>query len=487
MNPIVPADFTKKNYSAEAWTYSQVEEFAEQSTRGQKTEVGDEGVIFEDGGWRKKATSFLGLVEYVRSLGASLAYLVSMVTGLRGMWPRFFTEYWQPSMQAIEREVGFDRLSTPRPNGIPNGGYQAWTGTLPNGWTLGGAGAATAQAAARPGAFADEFSVQITAGPAASATLSRSDLAFQPGSVHTLSGFVNINTSTNITIKVTTNSGTDVPQILNLTGGSNGVGAIGWFNFPRPMGYELTFLPNSDATAMTLTLTVVTFNGIAKFSSFSLGPGPMRDADLCIPAPEDLAGVTGDFNIPGKLTVGGLIDPTGLVLNDQASVPGGTPAAGYGTVWVKTDKTLHFTNSDGTDKDLSAAGGTAAWGGISGTLANQTDLQTALDAKAPTANPTFTGTVTIPDGALAIADTSGLQTALDAKQATSEKDAASGYAGLSSASRVTKGCITTDDLIVNIDTKGLVLKDNAGTPHYWRISVSTLGVLSTADLGTSVP
>ena len=31
------------------------------------------------------------------------------------------------------------------------------------------------------------------------------------------------------------------------------------------------------------------------------------------------------------------------------------------------------------------------------------------------ANPVFTGTVTVPDGALAIADTSGLQAALDAK------------------------------------------------------------------------
>lgn len=43
------------------------------------------------------------------------------------------------------------------------------------------------------------------------------------------------------------------------------------------------------------------------------------------------------------------------------------------------------------------------------------------------------------------------------------------------------------DLVLGItsDTKGLVLKDSAG--HYWRISVSTLGVLSTADLGTSIP
>lgn len=40
--------------------------------------------------------------------------------------------------------------------------------------------------------------------------------------------------------------------------------------------------------------------------------------------------------------------------------------------------------------DLSGGGGT--WGSIGGTLSNQTDLQTALDAKAPLASPTFTGT-----------------------------------------------------------------------------------------------
>ena len=59
-------------------------------------------------------------------------------------------------------------------------------------------------------------------------------------------------------------------------------------------------------------------------------------------------------------------------------------------------------------------------------IADTAGLQSALDLKAPlasptfttaltAANPTFTGTVTIPDGALAIADTSGLQSALDLK------------------------------------------------------------------------
>lgn len=41
-----------------------------------------------------------------------------------------------------------------------------------------------------------------------------------------------------------------------------------------------------------------------------------------------------------------------------------------------------------------------AWGVITGTLSAQTDLQNALNAKAPIASPTFTGTVTVPTGAV---------------------------------------------------------------------------------------
>ena len=72
-------------------------------------------------------------------------------------------------------------------------------------------------------------------------------------------------------------------------------------------------------------------------------------------------------------------------------------------------------------------------------------------------------------------------------QEEDEKDAASGYAGLNASSRTTKGVDTTDDLIVDLATKGLVLKDAQGTPHYWRVTVTTLGVLTTADLGTGKP
>ena len=55
------------------------------------------------------------------------------------------------------------------------------------------------------------------------------------------------------------------------------------------------------------------------------------------------------------------------------------------------------------------------------------------------------------------------------------------------SSRVQQGTDTTDDLIVDDTTKGLVLKDNAGTPHYWRVTVSAAGALVITDLGTTKP
>lgn len=54
-------------------------------------------------------------------------------------------------------------------------------------------------------------------------------------------------------------------------------------------------------------------------------------------------------------------------------------------------KTVNGNNLLGTG-DVSISG-SAAWGSVTGTLSNQTDLQNALNLKAPLASPTFTGTV----------------------------------------------------------------------------------------------
>lgn len=75
----------------------------------------------------------------------------------------------------------------------------------------------------------------------------------------------------------------------------------------------------------------------------------------------------------------------------------------------------------------------------------------------------------------------------DPVELTTHKNNALGYAGLNSSSRITKGVDSTDDLILDLATKGLVLKDTQATPHYWRITISNLGILQTTDLGTTKP
>jgi len=42
------------------------------------------------------------------------------------------------------------------------------------------------------------------------------------------------------------------------------------------------------------------------------------------------------------------------------------------------------------------------------------------------------------------------------------------------------------DVAVLDSSKGLILKDTQGTPHYWRVTIDNSGVLTTTDLGTSI-
>lgn len=55
------------------------------------------------------------------------------------------------------------------------------------------------------------------------------------------------------------------------------------------------------------------------------------------------------------------------------------------------------------------------------------------------------------------------------------------------SNRMNLGVDTTDDVIVDDATNGLVLKDTQGTPHYWRITISNVGVPVITDLGTTKP
>lgn len=72
-----------------------------------------------------------------------------------------------------------------------------------------------------------------------------------------------------------------------------------------------------------------------------------------------------------------------------------------GTVLFPTpDKYLSLVGSAG------GGGGGGTWGSITGVMSNQTDLQSALDSKAPTSSPTFVGNVTLSTGD--VLDGSGL-------------------------------------------------------------------------------
>ena len=73
----------------------------------------------------------------------------------------------------------------------------------------------------------------------------------------------------------------------------------------------------------------------------------------------------------------------------------------------------------------------------------------------------------------------------DPVELTTNKNNASGYAGLNSVSRTTKGVDTTDDVITDSTTKGPVMKSPNG--HYWRAAISNAGVVTWTDLGTTKP
>ena len=74
---------------------------------------------------------------------------------------------------------------------------------------------------------------------------------------------------------------------------------------------------------------------------------------------------------------------------------------------------------------------------------------------------------------------------ISGKEATANKNAANGYAGLNASSRTTKGVDTTDDIITDSTTAGPVMKSPNG--HYWRATISNAGAITWTDLGTTKP
>ncbi len=105
-----------------------------------------------------------------------------------------------------------------------------------------------------------------------------------------------------------------------------------------------------------------------------------------------------------------------------------------------------------------------SWGGISGTLTDQTDLTTALGLKAPLANAAFTGTFSAPNATITNAMLAGsidLATKVTGTLATARLDASSGVGSAADSGKVVK-----------FDTNGSIM-------------VADLSASGSATLGTS--
>lgn len=108
-----------------------------------------------------------------------------------------------------------------------------------------------------------------------------------------------------------------------------------------------------------------------------------------------------------------------------------------------------------------AGGGGGNWGSITGTLSDQTDLQTALDAKAPLASPTLTGTPAAPTAA---ANTNTTQIATTAFAKT-EADDAQAFAIQRANHTGTQAQSTVTDLVTDLAAKApLASPTFTGTP-----------------------
>lgn len=90
------------------------------------------------------------------------------------------------------------------------------------------------------------------------------------------------------------------------------------------------------------------------------------------------------------------LDPVGTIGNPIITGADGWAAfaAPNGQYAIRQEGNLIHTDWYITLSDNTSSTGTAVWGSITGTLASQTDLNTALGLKANSANPTFTGSAT---------------------------------------------------------------------------------------------
>lgn len=191
----------------------------------------------------------------------------------------------------VEMGENFQTL-TPH-NHLNNGAFTRWSAIggppLPDFWALQGVPGAVTQVAPRTGAFTG-LPYAINSGCQIQAAGTRAgiaqDVRFEPGRLHTLSGWVRCVAGANGGIITVTCAASGDVQSKPFRPGLVGIQAGAWVPFPSPALDGLTIrVPLTDAT---VTVALLAEPGCAvAYSDLAWQPGIKRHPDLYTPAPGD--------------------------------------------------------------------------------------------------------------------------------------------------------------------------------------------------------
>lgn len=241
---------------------------------------------------------------------------------------------------------------------------------------------------------------------------------------------------------------------------------------------DQTISITGDATATgstgTLTATVTKINGTLLAG---LGTGILKNTTgTGVPS----IAVAGDFPTLNQNTTGTAANVTGVV----ALVNGGTGAttqsgAANAILPTQTANSGKYLTTDGNNVSwASVSAGATTWGSITGTLSNQTDLQSALDGKAPSTTGTSILAGNGTGGFSSVTVGSGLTYATGTLSAAVTSVAGKTGAVTLTSSDVGLGNVTNDTqtkaaIVPNtVPSAGQILAGNAGGTAFAAVSVT---------------
>jgi hypothetical protein len=254
-----------------------------------------------------------------------------------------------------------------------------------------------------------------------------------------------------------TSSGTVAIASSTLTVGGRNV--LNDIDGKQPLATVLTNTTASFTTAQETKLA-----GIATGATANATDAQLRDRATHTGS-QAISTVTGlQTALDGKQAAGTYATGTGTASGTN------TGDETYSTITTKLaggsgGGTTNFLRADGTFA-APPSGGSVSWGGITGTLSSQTDLQTALNGKA---NTTHTHV---------IADVTGLQTALDAKAPTASPT----LTGTVTANTITSAAATVLDVTA---TGGMNLSVGTGNLSILPRASGNTGMAIYSNTGTT--